>query len=570
MLNKKLKLVLMWHMHQPYYRAGKEDKSRLPWLYLHAIKDYTDMAAHLEANPQSRAVVNFSAILLEQIEDYQQQFDAYFQNQTPFKDALLNILAGIETVGEDLEEREKLVSDVLRLYRPRLLDPFPVFRHLIFEVLAWETPDAKKRLPYLNEQFFLDIVTWYHLVWTGESLRRAEPNIIGLMKKGKNFNQSDRQSLLKIFQKVFNDLIGRYRALMEKGQIELSMTPYAHPIVPLLIDFHAMDCAQPNDPKPHYNAYLGGDERVDEHFARGEALFQKHFGLSPTGIWLSEGGISPEAIEKLEQYQYRWTASGQKVWANSCRQSGLDPHEPSHPNLFHPYRLQGYQPTLFFRDDGLSDLIGFKYQSWTAADAVGDFIHHLENIYEAYQHEVEEPVVSVILDGENAWEYYPQNGWDFLNLLYDRLSQHPYIEMSTFEQVELEHKTPYQLPEFCSGSWVYGSFSTWIGSVEKNLAWERLIEAKWVYDKKWPSLSETQQKKASKQLAICESSDWFWWFGDYNPAGPVKDFDALYRLHLKTLYELLEESPPAILDEPIAYGSAQSAEGNSGTMRANT
>ncbi len=561
MQEKKLKFVLMWHMHQPHYQDGLDGEYRLPWVYLHAVKDYTDMVAHLEANPQARVVVNFAPVLLEQLKDYEKQFKDFLKKHKPFKDPLLNLFAGVTSIGSDLSLKKEIVHSVLRLNRPTLLDPYESFRDLIFNILGWETDQAEGRLAYLSEDFFLDILTWYHLVWTGESLRRAEPRIEGLIRKGRYFSQEDRLALIRIYYKAISEIIERYKTLAEAGQIEISMTPYGHPIVPLLMDFHAMDCAQPEDPKPRYEAYPGGHERVNYHFEEGLKIFHKHFGFKPKGIWLSEGAISQEAVGLLDKYGYQWTASGQAVWANSCRRSGLDPQEPDHPKLFNPYKLNEFKPYVFFRDDGLSDLIGFKYQSWFAPDAVGDFIHHLENIYHSNQALPYDPVVSVILDGENAW--------DFLCEFYDRLSNHPFIEMTTFDQVLNAHQVSYELKDFCPGSWVYGSFSTWIGSEAKNAAWDRLIEAKKVFDQVYPTLDKETQFKAARQMAICESSDWFWWFGDYNPASSVQDFDALFRRHLQKLYQILGCEVPANLASVISQGN-ENASGHSGTMRANT
>lgn len=570
-MQKKLKFVLMWHMHQPHYRDGLDGTYRLPWVYLHAIKDYTDMVSHLENIPRAKVVVNFAAVLLEQLKDYEEQFTAYFESGQPFRDELLNWLAGVHMIPKDLKTREQILSDCLRLNRSRLLEPYPAFKKLIDEILDLNSLMKKQRLNYFNKQWFLDVLTWYHLVWTGESLRRADPKISKLMSKGSNFNQKDRNKLLKIYQTAISGLIERYKNLMEKGQIEISMTPYGHPIVPLLIDFDAMSCSQPHDPRPGYAEYPGGEERVDYHFDLGLEVYQKYLGHSPKGIWLSEGAVSEAALTKLDEYGYHWTATGQQVWNNSCVKSGCFLDEQSaHPRLFKGYQVNQTKVKIFFRDDGLSDLIGFKYQNWFAPDAVGDFIHHLENIYHSFADKDYDPIVSVILDGENAWEYYPDNGYHFLSQLYQALTQHPYIQMTTYSEVIAHEKNPYyQLSHFCPGSWVYGTFSTWIGSRDKNTGWDRLIEAKLAYDKAIGDLSEEEAKLAAMQLAVCEGSDWFWWFGDYNPAGPVKDFDALYRRHLAKLYQMLKLPVPDNLHVSLSQGN-ENTQGHSGTMRANS
>lgn len=221
-----------------------------------------------------------------------------------------------------------------------------------------------------------------------------------------------------------------------------------------------------------------------------------------------------------------------------------------------------------FRDDGLSDLIGFTYASWHADDAVANFIQHLESIANANEGP-EGRVVSIIMDGENAWEYYPCNGWFFLSALYKRLSDHPRLKLTTFSEGLNSVNRPAELSEVVAGSWVYGTFTTWVGDPDKNRAWEMLVEAKRKFDQVIESgrLDEARQEQAILQLAHCEGSDWFWWFGDYNPGDTVSDFERLFRLQLTHLYQLLGETPPEYLSQIFALGSGDPTHG--GVMRQN-
>ena len=370
-------------------------------------------------------------------------------------------------------------------------------------------------------------------------------------------------------QECLAGLIPRYRALADRGQIELSMTPYGHPIVPLLNDFNNMRDAQPDAPAPHATAYPGGVERSRWHLQEGLAVFEHYFGRTPEGVWLSEGGVSHDALVLLDELNIRWTATGEGVWRNSLALSGTaDAAFGSKQTLFKPAQVAGLNTRVFFRDDGLSDLIGFKYSDWHSDDAVGDFIQHLENIASLSDPESGEQVVSVILDGENAWEYYPENGHYFLDGLYAALSRHASLRMTTFaEQARNTPASP--LPRLAAGSWVYGSFSTWIGSDDKNRGWDYLVDAKLAYDQvvATGALNAEQLRMATRQLGVCEGSDWFWWFGDYNPAGSVSDFDQLFRTQLRVLYRLIGVVPPALLDEVLSHGGGIAA--NAGTMRRN-
>ncbi len=562
-MKNRLNVVLCWHMHQPWYRETLDGPYRLPWVYLHAMKDYTDMAAHLEGNPRMRAVVNFAPVLLDQIDDYDQQLRGWLSDGTPFDDPLLNLLSGAKPIPDDLAARAKLVDDCTRAHAPRMIDPYPAYAQL----LAWARPDGKideALLDFLNEQFFLDLLTWYHLAWLGHSLKQHE-TAKRLIAKARNFDIEDRHALLQLMADAFATLIGRYRKLHERGQIELSMSPYGHPIVPLLIDFDAMHCAMPDAPSPSADGYPDGERRARWHIEHGLRVFEDHFGIRPVGMWLSEGGISEEAVALIEEYDFRWTASGEGVWHNSCYLSNFGEGQlHSRRTLFKSHHLPEQRCRLFFRDDGLSDLIGFEYHHWDAEQAAADFVGNLENIADFLADQPAEHVVSVILDGENAWEHYADNGQPFLEALYHALTRSERLRLTTFAEASMS-TTALELPHLCAGSWVYGSFSTWIGSPDKNRAWDRLVEAKQAYDRHITELSGERRAAAERQLAICEGSDWFWWFGDYNPSDSVRDFDELYRQQLKNLYRLLGQPLPRNLDEPLSHGGGQ-AEGG-GTMR---
>ncbi len=574
MATGQLNVVLCWHMHQPWYRDGLDGDYRLPWVYLHGMKDYSDMAAHLEKHPRMRCVVNFAPILLEQIDDYARQLDAFLKNGLPMADRLLNLLAGAEPIPADKATRAEIIAECQRCHAPTMIHPHTPFQRLFKMIGATDESGIGKQhfrcsLTYLSDQYFLDLLMWYHLAWLGQSLQEL-PTVKRLLEQGNEFTEIDRRNLLAVIRDCLAGLIPRYRKLAENGQVELSMTPYMHPIVPLLNDFGNMRCALPDAPAPQATAYPGGEERSRWHIQRGIELFEKYFGRKPQGVWLSEGGLSEDAIKLLDDAAISWTASGEGVWRNSCRKSGYDgADEHSKRSLFMPYQLPKSDVRMFFRDDGLSDLIGFKYSTWHARDAVADFVQHLENIAVFLNHNAPNQVVSIILDGENAWEYYPNNGAYFLDALYSALASSDQLKMTTFADASKNLPTR-SLPAICAGSWVYGSFSTWIGSPDKNRGWDYLAEAKQVYDDVTASgkLDTKQQELASRQLGVCEGSDWFWWFGDYNPSDSVRDFERLYRQQLRKLYTLMGVDAPAYLDQPISEGGG-SAE-NSGTMRRNT
>jgi alpha-amylase/alpha-mannosidase (GH57 family) len=562
-------------MHQPYYREGLEGKYQLPWVYLHGIKDYTDMATHLENHPKMRAVVNFSPVLLEQLDDYVTEL-GHFLNQREkllieMSDPLLALLTGVTEIPADIEHRKQLVEDCKRCYAPRLIDPYPAFKRIV-ECLddASSKVDAEHHFPlsYLDDQYFIDLLMWYHLAWLGHSLKQTSV-AQRLMRKEHNYTLQDRYDLLELIHKALAGIIPRYKKLAEQKRIELSMTPYAHPIIPLLNNFANMVCSLPFAPAPNCDNYPEGMSRSYWHMQKGIEVFQHYFGQKPKGVWLSEGGLSPDAIQLLDEFDISWTASGEDVWRNTCNLVGCNRGEMDNKRaLFKPYQYQGCNTKMFFRDDGLSDFIGFEYSHWNAQDAAQDFTGHLQNIDNFLGDNANEQVVSVILDGENAWEYYIDNGYHFLDALYDKLSNNPQINLCTFEELS-EQLEVAPVDQLCAGSWVYGSFSTWIGQEDKNRAWEYLVSAKQVYDQRVASgeLSAEVLTKAELQLSICEGSDWFWWFGDYNSSDSVSNFDILFRTQLRLLYEIIGATPPDTLEQPISFGGGNAE--NSGTMRRN-
>ncbi len=565
-------------MHQPDYRDIVSNEYVLPWTYLHAIKDYSDMAFHLEANPAARVSFNFVPILLDQLEDYSAQF-----KENDIRDPLLALLVEEDLNGISHEQCHLIVQSCFKSHHEKMLSPFPHYQRLLHMYQLVETMACNDEFHYLSAQYKADLLVWYHLAWCGESLRRENKVVQALMTKGVLFTAEERQQLFKVIGETITQLIPRYKALMDSKQIEISTTPYYHPILPLLLDFKSTLDAMPDAPLPENAKYAGGQSRAVAHVVSAQTSHALRFGEKPRGMWPAEGGVSHAALSLMAEHGLEWAATGQAVLANSLVKSQLSVDDKNE-YLYQPYRVTNGKHDIlcFFRDDQLSDKIGFEYAKMNATDAVADFVQTLERIQQNSSNQDDgqaankAKVVSVILDGENAWEYYPYNGYYFLNELYAALANHPDIEMSTFSDiVDLYQSSEYKnkglsapvLPQVAAGSWVYGTFSTWIGSKDKNLAWDLLCEAKKIYDKviSKSSLDAAQLSACERQLAICEGSDWFWWFGDYNSSDSVASFDQLYRRNLINLYTLLQEPVPAVLHKSISAGGGNAD--NAGTMR---
>lgn len=551
-----LTLVLLWHMHQPEYRDYATGEFRHPWVYLHAMKDYSDMAWHLENHPDIRAVVNLTPVLLDQLEDYADQFAS-----GKLRDPLLRLLA--RPAGEPLAEAERdfILEHCFRSDAEAAWRPFAAYKHLhdLFTLLESHGGDLRH---YLSDQYFFDLLTWHHLRWTGETVRRASPIVTRLMAIGTRFGHDDRLDLFRLAGELVSGIIPRYAKLAAAGRIELSTTPHHHPMAPLLMGFGAAREAQPELALPQSPLYTGGYGRARTQLQSALASHRARFGAVPAGVWPAEGGVSGEFVEVLAEQGCAWTASGARVLANS-----LGAAAPGSA-AYRPYRFQanGREIAIFFRDDRLSDLIGFEYGKWNSHDAAANLVAELDKI--AAGADEERPLVSIILDGENSWDSYAYNGYYFLAALYQALETHPGIRTSTFGAVLADAATPpRRLERLVAGTWVNGDFSTWIGLPEKNHAWDLLCAAKQNFDLVMASgrLDEAQQRAALRQLSACEASDWFWWPGPHNPQYAVEAFDQLYRDNLAALYRLLELPVPSALAQPISHGGGHPEAG--GTMR---
>ncbi|MEQ1439967.1 4-alpha-glucanotransferase [Fontimonas sp. SYSU GA230001] len=526
-------VVLLWHMHQPDYRLGGE--FQLPWTLLHALKDYSDMAAHLEAVSDARAVVNFVPVLLEQIADYAGRFERYAARGEAFGDVMLDALHLLPPRGP---ARAHVVRMALRTDSAQQTATLPAYRKMA-ERLRDRTADGDGA-GQLDDAELSDLLVGWFLAWTAPSVLQDDVEAAGLHARQRDFGPEHRAALLRVIDRVVRGLLARYRALADSGRVELSLSPYQHALLPLLIDFGAARDAAPGAPLPA-EPYPGGAERAAWQIAEGLRCFERILGLRPAGCWPSEAALSQDTLRLLAQAGLRWTASSHAVLGNTLRRAGRN---EANPHL--GYRSDGID--IYFRDDGLSDRIGFVYKDWPSAQAIDDLVGHLERIAATPGNRM----ILIALDGENAWAHYANNGTDFIRGLYRRLGTHPRLRLATLGELAAADAQRPTLPPVRAGSWVHGQLLTWIGDAEKNRAWDLLVAAKRRYDR--AAAAGRAGADSARRLAVCEASDWFWWPGSVNPSPAVADFDALFRGHLRALYTSLGEAPPEVLLHPFARG----------------
>ncbi|QJA06423.1 glycoside hydrolase [Thermosulfurimonas marina] len=485
-MGKKLYLVFWWHMHQPPYEDPETGLYVLPWTFLHALKDYYEMPWHLSRFPTLKANFNLVPVLLDQLE-------AYAQGRA--RDPLLEILEKprlSETEKDLLHTLIALLPEPLKRREPLLLEP--------------ERSLEERREAYLR-------------VWCGEAFRERHSEAL----------QEGGAALLEAARRFLAEIPGYYRRLWEEGRLGLSLTPYYHPLLPLLLD---PSSARENDPEVPLPALEPFPETAEMQVHRALARFGEIFGQVPRAVWPAEGAVSRAAVELLSRSGARILATDESLlWAAL---GGKDP-----PRLYRRFRFG--ETVILFRDQFLSDRIGFAYQHWAPEAAVEEFLGRLREIYET----VENPVVTVLLDGENCWEYYPENGFPFRELLYRRLSETPWIETLTLEEVLSREELPEEdLPRLKAGSWIFGNFRKWLGHPAKNRAWELLGQAGVLLRQ------EGFPEKAREYFLRAEGSDWFWWYGEGLTTPLLDRFDHLFRANLRRVYRELGRKGPSSLDRP--------------------
>lgn len=545
-MKKPLSVMLLWHMHQPQYKDPHSGEYILPWTYLHAVKDYYDMAAIVDEVDGARAVFNFVPSLLEQLEEY-----AAGTALDPF---LVHGRMDPGAMGE--KERLFVINNFFAANRQRLIEPNRRYAELFRLAGDNSSDDSARLLRQFKEQELLDLQVWFFLAWTGEAARRRYPELQALVAKGRGYTPEDKALLFHIHSRIINAIIPLYKKLHTEGKIELTVTPYFHPILPLLCDTRAASTAMPRVHLPELQLRCPEDAR--SQILTGIACFERIFGFRPAGCWPSEGAVSDQSLAIMAESGVSWAATDEGILSASIGGLGI-----GREALYHPYAFNngGRDIALFFRDHTLSDLIGFTYAQWEEQKAVADFIDRLRHIAASQQ---EASAVAVILDGENAWEYYPDNGYGFLKSLYEALTDTHGIHAATGSEV-LAGSELRRLHHIHPGSWINANFGIWIGHPEENRAWELIAKARDAAVRNSPQvagllaagvtdLDAIEDKRVAgicRDLFAAQGSDWFWWYGDDHFTSHGEHFDLLFRRHLMNIYRALGVEIPAELHEPI-------------------
>jgi alpha-amylase/alpha-mannosidase (GH57 family) len=527
-------------MHQPFYKDLAEDVYTMPWTRLHCLKDYYGMVAILRDFPSVHATFNLVPSLVLQIEDYARDTAREHAYDLAFKPAHDMTAA----------DREALLGSAFQINQDNLLYRYPRFRELWEKQLKSGAAAAAK---VFTPQEVLDLQVLSQVAWFDEIYLAGDPEVARLVKKERGYTESDKALVRKKEIALFNATLEEYRKAAERGQIEISTSPFYHPILPLLCDTAIAQESHPGVKLPHHRFRHPEDAR--DQLRGAVALHERVFGGRPHGLWPSEGSVSDEVLHMAAEEGFIWAATDEGVLGRT-KQMGFyrrgDGTLQGGDELYRPQALAtgGNTISLFFRDHQLSDLIGFVYSRMDPQAAAHDLHQRIKAAGRSSGHRP--AMVSVILDGENAWEYYPGNGREFLKAFYGRIAADPDLRAVTASEA-LKVTEPGVLSHIVPGSWINANYDVWIGADEDNRAWDLLNEARDFYARRAdsPQVTPENRRLAQQELWVAEGSDWCWWYGPEHSTANDEEFDLLYRKHLSNIYRLLGGSPADELAVPI-------------------
>jgi alpha-amylase/alpha-mannosidase (GH57 family) len=542
-----ISLALFWHQHQPYYPDDVSGETLMPWVRLHGTKDYYGMALHLKEVPEFRCTINLVPSLLAQILRYTEKGGS---------DRHLDV-SRVPADGLSEIDAMYILDQFFMASVDNMIRPFPRY-HELYLKRGFGRDSAEKALPRFSERDLRDLQVWNNLTWMHPLAFEQDLELRDLRNKGRFWTETDKQMLLEKQIQILKHIIPLHRELARSGQVELTTTPFYHPILPLLWDKRSSRQAMPECELPKSLDSYAADAKI--HIERSIALHKELFGEAPVGMWPSEGSVSQDIIPAIARAGIEWIATDEEILARST--NGWISRDAQghlrHPEmLYRPWRVeeQGSQLQIVFRDHGLSDLIGFHYQRSDPVRAAQDLLGRVEAIGRAVEpnNGGRQGLVSVILDGENCWEYYPDGGVEFLRTLYRSAARHPTIRPVRIRDHVRDCPAADRIGRLFAGSWISHNFAIWIGHHEDNTAWDLLHQTRqFLIQAQAAGLTPVDAiRRAWEEMYIAEGSDWFWWFGDDHSSEQDELFDQLFRKHLQNVYLLLGTQPPSLLNRPI-------------------
>src|ERR1700680_3264575 len=540
-----LRVIILWHQHQPFYKDLVTGEYRLPWVRLHALKDYYGMVKLLDEFPNVHQTFNLVPSLITQIQDYVEG-----TAQDPF----LKVSA---RPAKDLTatERRFALQYLFQANPVHMIGRYPRY-HALWERFRGAGDSPERADKYFQAQDFTDLQVLSQIAWFDEFFLE-DPEIAALINKGQGYSLEDQAFVISRQRQLVGEVIPAHATAAQQGRIEISTSPFYHPILPLVCDTNMGAISTPGLPLPQNRFRHPEDAR--EQLRRGLDLHQRVFGVRPVGVWPSEGSVSEEVLAIAQDLGVKWMATdegvlGRSLGINFARDGEGRLSAPGAEKLYtiHQFENGPTQMHMIFRDHTISDLIGFVYSGMPAQDAANHLIHNIWQAARPVLDQGRDAVVSIILDGENAWEYYPRSGREFLRRFYDKLQCEPGVEAVTVSEAIARHHDFGGLTSLVPGSWINANFNVWIGAPEDNRSWDYLYHARNFYAEAAGRATEAQRKLALEELFIAEGSDWNWWYGPEHHSANDREFDELYRKHLSNVYQALGATAPDYLAQPIS------------------
>ncbi|HEU4685056.1 MAG TPA: glycoside hydrolase family 57 protein [Nitrospira sp.] len=536
---KRAFVCFVWHMHQPYYTDPVAGSASMPWVRLHATKAYFDMGFLLEKHPAVKATFNFTPSLLLQLDEI---------GRGAVRE---HFLEHSQRPAEELRPEDKafLIRHFFSANWATMVRPFPRYHELLVK-RGWDVSGSQleRAVRQFTTQELLDLQVWFNLAWFGYGAIRRYPRLAALRKKNRGFTEDEKQEVLSLQLAVVREIVPLYRMLADRGQIELTTTPFYHPILPLVIDTDITQRARPDLPLP---PRFRAPEDAEAQLRLAVEYHTTTFGHPPAGLWPSEGSVCPELIPLVTRVGLRWLATDEGILARS-RQAAQQPwHRPA--DLYRPYRAAGTDVSMVFRDREISDAFGFVYHKTSADSAADDVLRRLRQV--VWDAPADRVLIPIILDGENPWEHYHEGGEDFLSRLYTAFTNGALdgVQLATATMSEALQAMPptEELTHLHSGSWINQDYKIWIGHEEDNRGWDLLGHTRSHLVERSRTLAPAQSDAAWKELYAAEGSDWFWWYGDDFDTAYKEEFDRLFRTHLRNVWTLSGARPPEVLTQPI-------------------
>jgi len=552
---RPLNLAIIWHQHQPKYLKDLDTGEYMePWVRLHAIKDYYDMVAILDDYPGVHFTVNLTPILLMQLEDMIEALDAGASCDEYYRMTLKDASELTET------DQVYLLTHFFNAHWDNMILVWPRYAELK-AMKGGDSPDElRASAAAFTEQDWRDLQVWFNLAWFDPDFQDGEieledgrvVTVRHLIEKERGYTEDDKIEILEMQRAIMENVVSVHRRLQDAGRIEVTTTPFYHPILPLIHDTNLARVAMPGTALPAKRFARRDD--VKRHLDLAVEYYEERFGTAPAGLWPAEGAVAQDIVPAVARAGLDWMASDDQVLQRTLGAGSLSPRQ-----RYTMYWAgdEGARVAMIFRDHRLSDDIGFNFSRLDGVEAANAMMRSLHSIHRQLGGDDQDYVVPIILDGENAWEWFQNDGKEFFHSWYSQMEQADWLRTVTVTEYLADNPPTETLPELWAGSWISHNFATWIGEPEENTAWEYLATVREYLEARERSgeVDGPTLERAFDEMLAAEGSDWFWWYGDDQSTSLEDAFDMIYRRTLSHVYEILGDEVPEFLSVPVLTGS---------------